>query len=528
MRFELVTAPGQGAFADAVALLLAVGGLADEEGAFVETVLPDDAGELNAFASGLRTGGYLPVLYDEAQVVEVTQPAAILRHVARAGGLDGGSVATAALRGDLAAESSLRFMKELAAAADPARAARAHLRALGAILSQRCALDATGDDSAPAPATTVLTYGDFLAWLYMRRCVDRLGAGVFATQPHLGRLYAALGARADVAAFAARRFGDAVGAAAAAATTDGAAAASAGSSSSNSGAAATPAPARPLAAPAAATAAPAAAPASVKGPICVTGASSFIGSWVVATLLQRGYTVRGTVRSLEGAAGAAASGAPAHRYAHLTSLPGAAERLTLHGADLLTPGAFDGAVAGCTAVIHCASPFFFTPKVDAHAELIRPAVEGTSNVMRSAVAAPSVRKVVLTSSMASVYVTKLPADHFYTEADWSDLEHIRSTGQVYAESKLLAEREAWRIIAEEQPPGRGLELATICPTQTLGPLLQPYLNQSATAVVEYASGAKKSIPAKGKVSGQGGEEGVGCWSAHGPHPPRDSHPLILS
>lgn len=88
----------------------------------------------------------------------------------------------------------------------------------------------------------------------------------------------------------------------------------------------------------------------------------------------------------------------------------------------------------------------------------------------------------------------------HCSADWSDLEYIRATKQHYAESKLLAEREAWRILKEEVPPGRAhLELATICPTQCLGPLLQPYLNQSTTAVVEHANGSKAKILNKGKV-----------------------------
>ena len=36
--------------------------------------------------------------------------------------------------------------------------------------------------------------------------------------------------------------------------------------------------------------------ASVKGPVVVTGASGFLGSWLVMKLLQAGYTVRATVR----------------------------------------------------------------------------------------------------------------------------------------------------------------------------------------------------------------------------------------
>jgi FlaA1/EpsC-like NDP-sugar epimerase len=34
-----------------------------------------------------------------------------------------------------------------------------------------------------------------------------------------------------------------------------------------------------------------------KGPVCVTGGTGFIGSWLIKRLLDRGYYVRTTVRS---------------------------------------------------------------------------------------------------------------------------------------------------------------------------------------------------------------------------------------
>jgi bifunctional dihydroflavonol 4-reductase/flavanone 4-reductase len=35
---------------------------------------------------------------------------------------------------------------------------------------------------------------------------------------------------------------------------------------------------------------------ATKGPVVVTGASGFVGSWLVMKLLHAGYTVRATVR----------------------------------------------------------------------------------------------------------------------------------------------------------------------------------------------------------------------------------------
>ena len=65
-----------------------------------------------------------------------------------------------------------------------------------------------------------------------------------------------------------------------------------------------------------------------------------------------------------------------------------------------------------------------------------------------------------------------------------------------------AEREAWRILREEAPASRlsshPLRLSTICPTQTLGPLLQPAMNTSCSAILDLLNGSKRSILNKGK------------------------------
>ena len=96
-------------------------------------------------------------------------------------------------------------------------------------------------------------------------------------------------------------------------------------------------------------------------PVCVSGASGFIASHVVRELLERGYRVRGTVRSL----------AKEKDFAHLTALPGAAARLELVEADLLRDGSFDAAVRGATHALHLASPFAMDVK-DPQRDLVEP------------------------------------------------------------------------------------------------------------------------------------------------------------
>jgi dihydroflavonol-4-reductase len=134
------------------------------------------------------------------------------------------------------------------------------------------------------------------------------------------------------------------------------------------------------------------------GPVCVTGGSGFIALELVSQLLQKGYVVHATVRSL----------ANEKKVAPLRALQAKNEgKLELFEADLLKPGSFDAAIKGCTVVFHVASPFLAPEQIkNGQKELIEPALQGTRNVLAAVNAADSVRRVVLTSS--SKYFPGLP------------------------------------------------------------------------------------------------------------------------
>jgi nucleoside-diphosphate-sugar epimerase len=86
------------------------------------------------------------------------------------------------------------------------------------------------------------------------------------------------------------------------------------------------------------------------------------------------------------------------------ALPGAAERLKLFKADLMAKGSFDEAFEGCSLVVHSASPYTVSVSgAEAKAKIIKPAIEGTENVLASVNKVSSIMRVVLTSSCAAVY-----------------------------------------------------------------------------------------------------------------------------
>src|SRR5678815_3873168 len=128
------------------------------------------------------------------------------------------------------------------------------------------------------------------------------------------------------------------------------------------------------------------------GTVLVTGGSGFIGAHCILKLLEAGYRVRTTVRSLK-------------REAEVRSMlkiggVDAGEALSFFAADLSADAGWQEAVNGCEYVMHVASPFPTDAPKDED-ELTRPAREGTLRVLRAARQA-GVRRVVLTSSFAAV------------------------------------------------------------------------------------------------------------------------------
>ena len=211
-------------------------------------------------------------------------------------------------------------------------------------------------------------------------------------------------------------------------------------------------------------------------PICVTGASGFIASYVIRKLLDNGYTVRATVRGLT----------KGNKYEYLTSLPGAAERLELVQAELLTEGSYDEAIAGCEYVIHTASPYVLDVKDPQH-DLVDPALKGTLNVLQACGKSGSVKKVVLTSSVAAVFDEPI-SGHVYTEKDWNETSSL--TRNPYFYSKTLAERSAWNYIEKENP---AFELIVVNPSVAIGPSLVPSLNTSNQILRDVLAGTYPMI-----------------------------------
>ncbi|CAL5087647.1 unnamed protein product [Urochloa decumbens] len=142
------------------------------------------------------------------------------------------------------------------------------------------------------------------------------------------------------------------------------------------------------------------------------------------------------------------------------------------------------AIAGCQGVFHVATPVPSGKITDPEREMLGPAVNGTTNVLKAASAA-NVRRVVVVSSMVAVEVNPKdwPKDKIKDEACWSDKEACRNNEDWYSVSKITSEQAAL-----EYGKQTGLDVVTVNPAVVFGPLLQPTLNTSCQFLVYFLKG----------------------------------------
>lgn len=214
--------------------------------------------------------------------------------------------------------------------------------------------------------------------------------------------------------------------------------------------------------------------------VAVTGGSGYIASWIIKELMEAGHHVNTSVRHLN----------QKEKYQHLLDLeatsPGS---LTLFEADLTTQGAFDPVFEGVTYVFHTASPFLISDTGDTMKTLVTPAVDGTKNVLSSVNSNPSVKRVVLTSSVVAMYGDALDlANQNFTidERMWNTTSS--PTYNAYAYSKTMAEKAAWAMVEQQS----NWDLVTIHPAFVMGPsLTQRKDSASISTLLRLLSGEMK-------------------------------------
>lgn len=204
------------------------------------------------------------------------------------------------------------------------------------------------------------------------------------------------------------------------------------------------------------------------GPIAVTGASGYIGSWIVRDCVEQGYTVRACVREASNPA----------KVDHLLKLNSADLRgsVELHEADLFKPGSYNDAFAGASAVIHSGATVGFNK--ESPQEVYDGCFKENAHVIESVRCSGSVKRFVFTSSFAAV---GHPRDQGYvfTEKDWCG-DNVEAYKGRWSEEQIpldrdiayaMAKANTEKLIYAEAEADGGFEALAILPLHVIGPLM---------------------------------------------------------
>ena len=199
------------------------------------------------------------------------------------------------------------------------------------------------------------------------------------------------------------------------------------------------------------------APIPKGGTVAVTGSAGFIGGWVVKQLLDKGYRVRACVRDVN----------DEEKTGFLKSMPGhASGRLTLHTADLDTPGCFDDVFRGCHGVAHLSHVSTYDDE-----DYVKRVCD---HIIESVNLSCSVNRVVVTSSIAAVIseqdMQELVRRPVLFEGRYPDEQNPNRTtakGQGYSIGKVIAER----AFADAARSSGRWDAITCCPGDNVGPIL---------------------------------------------------------
>ncbi|KAH7128897.1 hypothetical protein EDB81DRAFT_859940 [Dactylonectria macrodidyma] len=203
--------------------------------------------------------------------------------------------------------------------------------------------------------------------------------------------------------------------------------------------------------------------------VLITGATSYLASYVIKYFLEHGYRVRGIVRNLPKAAWLTEEVFPSFAQRNLFDL--------VEIPDLAASNAFDSVIANSkpSAVLHFATPFNFSPDPN---KVIPQAVDAVLNLLRSAVKEPFVKRFVYTSTIGTVYSPTSGSPATLTKDSWNDAALERAWAPppyeperapfVYAASKVEAERAMFKFVEDNDP---GFTVNAVNPFLVIGPVL---------------------------------------------------------
>ena len=205
------------------------------------------------------------------------------------------------------------------------------------------------------------------------------------------------------------------------------------------------------------------------GPVAVTGASGYIGSWIVRDLMEQGYEVRACVRDQS----------KPGKVEHLLALNEDSNLrgdMTLFEADLGQPGSYDAPFAGCAGVIHAGAAVGYNKETPQ--QVYDGCFTENEHVLESVKHSGSVNRFVFTSSFAAVGHPR-PPGYVFTEKDWCG-DNVEAYKGVWSEETIpknrdiayaMAKANTEKMIYAAADAHGGFEALAILPLHVIGPLM---------------------------------------------------------
>lgn len=192
--------------------------------------------------------------------------------------------------------------------------------------------------------------------------------------------------------------------------------------------------------------------------LLLTGATGFIGFKILLNALEQGYTVRAAVRSLSKSESLSA-------HPKVQAL-GRADRLSfVEVPDITNQEAYSDAVKGVTHIIHLASPLA-NPSLDPQRGIYEPTIKSTTGILHAAANEPSVKKVVIASSIFANIPFPPTADKITADSRLPDFPGpFDSILVAYSAGKIAAINATDKFVKDKSP---SFEVVRVFPGFVLG------------------------------------------------------------